>query len=250
MVGTYIFTRFEDQNEGFLTQLKIKIIRSKTLGMLAKKMGLGKYIIISQHVESEHGRTNVRILEDLFESFIGALFLDNGGIPLTDELITMMTLLKKLELEIQEIETIYTETKTMIVPLETYMEKNKLYRHLVKKIIPDRSNGFLICQRFIINVLEKELDLLGLISINDNYKDQIQHYYQRNFKGIFPDWKIEAIEGPTNNRIHTISIADDKGSIIGIGKAKKKIDAEQLASKQALIYLGCIEDSDDECIAL
>jgi dsRNA-specific ribonuclease len=36
-------------------------------------------------------------------------------------------------------------------------------------------------------------------------------------------------------------IKDDKGEIIGIGRAKKKIDAEQLASKEALINLGVLD---------
>ena len=45
------------------------------LGSLALKMGLAPHMVISRHVEDRcNGRTNLRILEDVFESFIGALY--------------------------------------------------------------------------------------------------------------------------------------------------------------------------------
>ena len=242
ITGTYIFTRFEDQNEGFLTQLKIKIIRSKTLGMLGKKMGLGRFIILSQHVENENGRNNVRILEDLFESFIGALFLDNGGCaPLCPDWLVNVSELTQLSAEIESYEKDHVEMNKEA--LECYILMNKRHRELSRLVNVNKSTGFLICQRFIISVLETELDLVHMINTNDNYKDQLQHYFQRRYKGMFPEWKIEEIKGPTNNRIHTISISDDRGMIIGIGTAKKKIDAEQEASRIALIHLGIIPDN-------
>lgn len=252
VVGTYLFTRFEDQDEGFLTQLKIKIIRSKTLGALSKKMGLGKYVVISQHVENENGRSNVRILEDLFESFIGALFLDNGGcIPLCENWLESISEMNRLnrELCILESDMIESDMKAAI-KMRDYIMLSKRYRQLSAQVSLNKSTGFLICQRFIISVLETELDIVGLIAINDNYKDQLQHYFQRNYKGTFPEWKIEDITGPTNKRIHTVSISDDRGMCIGVGKAKKKIDAEQEASKQALIFLGVITDESTEELIL
>lgn len=248
VTGTYIFTRFEDQNEGFLTQLKIKIIRSKTLGMLSKQMGLGKFIVLSQHVEHEKGRTNVRILEDLFESFIGALFLDNGGCaPLDPDWIKNLKELAILDKQLTKIEGKFGDAhvaEVCLSKIHKYIALNKRHRELTHIVTSNKSNGFLICQKFIINVLETELDIISLINTNDNYKDQLQHYFQRRYKGTFPEWKIEDIKGPTNNRIHTISISDDRGMIIGLGTAKKKIDAEQEASKNALIHLGIIVQED------
>ena len=41
-------------------------------------MNLKKYILISRHVENMNGRNNDRILEDVFESFIGSLYLEFG----------------------------------------------------------------------------------------------------------------------------------------------------------------------------
>ena len=76
-IAKYLYERFPDQEEGFMTKLRTKIVCGETLGKLAKDIGLGEYLLISRHVEERcNGRESTRILEDVFESFIGALFLD------------------------------------------------------------------------------------------------------------------------------------------------------------------------------
>ena len=77
IIAKYLYERFPDQEEGFMTKLRTKIVCGETLGKLAKDIGLGEYLLISRHVEERcNGRESTRILEDVFESFIGALFLD------------------------------------------------------------------------------------------------------------------------------------------------------------------------------
>mgnify|MGYP001366166557 CR=1 FL=1 len=73
----YIYSRFIDTNEGFMTKLKTRIVKTNSLATFAKYIGLDEYLIISRHVEEKgEGRKNDRILEDTFEAFIGALFLN------------------------------------------------------------------------------------------------------------------------------------------------------------------------------
>lgn len=252
VVGTYLFLRFDDQAEGFLTKTKTKIIRGKTLAKLGRRMNFGKWVIISLHVETEGGRNNRRILEDLFECFIGALYMDNGGDPISDQWFTDLTRIKDSKQRLLELEAKLIDIQAQgPVPAELvsqYINAVQNYRELSEQVISKRSNGYLICQKFIMNVLEKELDLIKLIQLDDNYKDQLQHYFQKNFKGIFPQWDLLKLEGPTNDRWHVIGIKDDRGVLIGIGRARKKIEAEQLASKQALKHLGVevMSDSDGE----
>lgn len=83
IAAKYLFERFPNRNEGFMTRIRTKLVNGDTLGKHAKEMGLGKYIIISRHVEDKcNGRTSEKILEDVFEAFFGALFLDfNEIIP-------------------------------------------------------------------------------------------------------------------------------------------------------------------------
>tara|TARA_B110000259_G_C14012929_1_gene400239 strand:+ start:625 stop:1458 length:834 start_codon:yes stop_codon:yes gene_type:complete len=75
-VASYLYERYSQQNEGFLTKMRSKLVNGHMLGDLCSKIGLNKWIIISKQIEENNGRNNYKILEDVFESFICAIFLD------------------------------------------------------------------------------------------------------------------------------------------------------------------------------
>lgn len=229
VIGTYLYDRYRDQNEGFMTKTRTKMVRGTTLGELAKRIGLNKWIVISQHVESEGGRDNLRILEDLFEAFIAAIYLDNGSKLLSNRWFDVQGRIAELHVEISNTE----ETDGQILTL--YRELTNLYQEMHAA----RSNGYLYCQKFIISTYERHVDIVKLIAHDDNYKDQLQHYFQRQ-NDTFPVWELLKEEGKTNNRWHTVGVRDKYGYIIGTGRARKKTEAEQLASKDVLINMGQI----------
>ena len=74
----YLYNRYYDKDEGFLTRLKTKLVDRKRLAKFARYLGLQEYILMSNHMENIHGRNTDRILEDIFESFICALNLEFG----------------------------------------------------------------------------------------------------------------------------------------------------------------------------
>jgi ribonuclease-3 len=76
IVASYLYNRFPDQNEGFLSKIRTKIVNGKMLGFLSEKIGFPKFAIISKQVEEAGGRKNFKIMEDIFEAFLGALYLD------------------------------------------------------------------------------------------------------------------------------------------------------------------------------
>ena len=79
IIGHYLFERFPDENEGFLTTMRTKLVNGQMLAHLAELVDLGPYMIISKQIEEGEGRKSKRILEDCFEAFIGAMFRDNGS---------------------------------------------------------------------------------------------------------------------------------------------------------------------------
>lgn len=81
----YLYRRFPKENEGFMTEKKIALVKNEAIGKLALEMGLHKYYIISKHAEEKKTRTNLKKLGCLFESFLGALFLDFNKIDVQDE---------------------------------------------------------------------------------------------------------------------------------------------------------------------
>ena len=76
VVANYLYFRFPDQNEGFLSKIRTRIVNGKMLGYLSNEIGFSKFAIISKQVEDANGRNNYKIMEDIFEAFIGALFTD------------------------------------------------------------------------------------------------------------------------------------------------------------------------------
>ena len=71
-----LYRRFPKADEGFMTEKKIAIVKNEAIGRIALEMGLYKWLILSKHAEEKKTRTNLKKLGCLFESFIGALFLD------------------------------------------------------------------------------------------------------------------------------------------------------------------------------
>ncbi len=72
----YLYKRFPKENEGFMTEKKIAIVKNEAIGKIALEMGLHKWLILSKHAEEKKIRTNLKKLGCLFESFIGAVFLN------------------------------------------------------------------------------------------------------------------------------------------------------------------------------
>jgi len=81
----YLYRRFPKENEGFMTEKKIAIVKNEAIGKIALEMGLHKWLILSRSAEEKKIRTNLKKLGCLFEAFIGALFLDFNKIIVPDD---------------------------------------------------------------------------------------------------------------------------------------------------------------------
>jgi dsRNA-specific ribonuclease len=68
-----------------MTEKKSAIVKNEAIGRIAFEMGLHKWLIMSRNAEEKKTRTNLKKLGCLFESFIGALFLDFNKISVMDE---------------------------------------------------------------------------------------------------------------------------------------------------------------------
>lgn len=91
VVASYLFERYPDQNEGFLTRTRTKIVNGKMLAHLCKCIGLEKFILLSKQIEENDGRNTIlNIQEDTLESFIAAIYLDLGDKIVSEWIINML----------------------------------------------------------------------------------------------------------------------------------------------------------------
>ncbi len=74
VVADHLFNIFPHRDEGFLSQMRSKIVKRKYLNQLAKKIGIHG-LIIANTDSSERGK---HIYGDAFEALVGAVYLDKG----------------------------------------------------------------------------------------------------------------------------------------------------------------------------
>ena len=78
MVSEYLYRLYPGIPEGKLTKTRAAIVREDSLSKFAKECRFDQYILLGKGEENSGGRTRPALLCDLFEAFLGALYLDQG----------------------------------------------------------------------------------------------------------------------------------------------------------------------------
>jgi ribonuclease-3 len=77
IIVSYLYRRYPDQREGFLSSMKMNLVNRITLGLLSKVIGLNEYLVIGRTLDDlQNAREEDKILCDVFEAFIAAIYLD------------------------------------------------------------------------------------------------------------------------------------------------------------------------------
>ena len=96
--------------------------------------------------------------------------------------------------------------------------------------------GFQACNDFLIQVIEKHIDFVQIITEDTNYKDQLLRHFQATYH-VPPRYKEVAVEGPPHDRIFTMGVLDPDDKVLVTSTARNKKVAEQEASRLALELL-------------
>lgn len=182
-IADYLFHRYKDQDEGFMTRLRTKIENKDSLARLSKIVGLEKYVVISRRRELRESRfKNPSILEDSLEAFVGACY-ENFG-----------------------------------------FDKSRI---------------------FVVNLIEKEIDIAEILRKETNYKDTLLQYHHK-MKWDDPKYDVYKKIGPDHAREFIMYVTDKDNKPFKYGKGLSKKKGEQDAAKKALIDYGLLNDDDDD----
>lgn len=77
-ISQFLFKKYPTMTEGELTKLRAAIVCEPSLVAFANELGFGKLILLGKGEEMTGGRERPALLADVFEAFIGALYLDQG----------------------------------------------------------------------------------------------------------------------------------------------------------------------------
>lgn len=75
IVAEYLFKKYPYQHEGYLTELRSRIVRRETMNNVALRMGLHKLV---QYNQNDRGLSRSHIFGNALEALIGAVYLDQG----------------------------------------------------------------------------------------------------------------------------------------------------------------------------
>jgi len=95
ILSDFLFVKFPDANEGFLTKIRSRIVNRDVLNQLAISMGINKILI--SNINSTHQTKN--LYGDALEALIGSVFLDKG-FKKTKKLFLKNVLNKYLDLNV------------------------------------------------------------------------------------------------------------------------------------------------------
>jgi dsRNA-specific ribonuclease len=184
ILAEYLYRRYPDKDQGFLTKLRTKIEKGETLNKFSRVLNFHQFAIISRNIELSGGRdNNINIMEDIFEAFVGAL------------------------------------------KLETNYET---------------------CQKFVINLIDSEIDFAELINNEDNYKELLMQYYHKKGFKTTPTYHLINTIDEKPRKLFEMIVKNPDGKEIGRGTASSKVSAAQIAAKMALNKLGQIKEKSDE----
>jgi ribonuclease III len=133
-----LFKKFPNFDEGQMTNLRSLIVCTKNLAKIAKKINLGKFVLLSHGEENHGGRTNQSILADTLESIIGAIYLDS------DNQQASMALSKLFIPSLKDLSSqkIYKDPKSIFQELSQAKKGVTPHYKIISEVGPDHKKTF------------------------------------------------------------------------------------------------------------
>jgi ribonuclease III len=78
VVTDYLFRAYPEKPEGELTAIRAALVNTVSLSLASEKLGVNKFLLMSKGEAKDEGRARQYILANVFEAFIGAMYLDQG----------------------------------------------------------------------------------------------------------------------------------------------------------------------------
>jgi dsRNA-specific ribonuclease len=228
----YLYRRFPKENEGFMTEKKIALVKNESIGKLAYEMKLNKWLIISKHAEEKKTRVNLKKLGCLFESFLGALYLDYNKINIDDDEEWFNNLFitgpgfQFAQLFVENIFEKHIDWVELIKNDDNYKNIFQVKIQKEFKITPD----YLEIQH----------------NIETGYKMGVYICLGQSIHDVKCDDAVDFNKFGSFEEIHNELITQEKLLIfMGSGEHKIKRKAEQMACEEALKKLENIQSSSD-----
>jgi ribonuclease III len=169
IVADYLFKMYPYKDEGFLTQLRSKIVNGQSLKELALKFGFNSFLKASL---TKDEKTKSSAYGDAFEAFIGAVYLDMGFNKTKTFVVSRIL---KIHVDIDTLAKTNEDYKSQ---LQIFCQKNKYT--LEYKLVSEERQG--TNKMYLIEV-----------NINDKPYTRFESYSKRNAEQKAAQLTLEAL---------------------------------------------------------
>ncbi|HYW33911.1 MAG TPA: ribonuclease III [Balneolaceae bacterium] len=150
IVSEIIFDLFPQEDEGFLTKLRAKLVNRDALAKYAKKLGLGPLIIVGDRSQGQGIEYSKSALSDVFESLIGAIYINKGydkAAGFASTIIEQCMDVKELTTTLENYKSMlleYAQAQKMTIPRYEVVEEmgpghDKTFR--IRAIVDEKERG-------------------------------------------------------------------------------------------------------------
>ena len=191
IIVSYLYRRYPDQREGFLSSMKMNLVNRITLGHLAKIIGLNEYLVIGRTLDDlQNAREEDKILCDVFEAFIAAIYLDFN----TDKHGVLSGFLSGAGYQIAELFLInLIEDESSNLDITTFILDDRNYKNKIIKLIKQvnkYSPTFKVSKSDVSKAGEQ---IITVQLINPNSKEVISEGKGQNIKKAEQDASKNAL---------------------------------------------------------
>lgn len=144
IVSQYLYKKYPNHPEGELTKIRAKVVCESSLAYAAKKIHVGKFLLLGKGEEATGGRDRESILADAAEAIVGAIYMDS------DLETTNFVLLSNFEADIVHAVAkgnLFIDYKTELQEIIQKNGKSTMEYIVTKEVGPDHN------KRFYMNVL-------------------------------------------------------------------------------------------------
>lgn len=140
IVAELLYKFFPNKDEGFLTRVRSKVVSRESLNDLAIHIGLDKAVVAKSDISR-----NKHVYGDVFEAFVGAMFLDQGFVS-TKRFIEKFIFPNFFN--IKDLVSVDTNYKSRLIE---WGQKNKVDLHFNTEETRNRRNNKFCCTIYIGN---------------------------------------------------------------------------------------------------
>ena len=134
VIAEFLFKRFPFKDEGFLTEMRSKIVSRHHLNKLALKLGLDEFILEDRDTISKS------VYGNAFEALVGAIYLDRGHKTTTGFIVGRIL---KHHVDLEELENTELNFKGKLIDWGQ-KERKEIIFELVEEIVDGRDKKYRI----------------------------------------------------------------------------------------------------------